>query len=89
MASNSTWDIWWNFCNALWCNPYLLDLGDPVPILQVFAHRYWTGEISPSHAPVCGRTVGDAVRAVGQTLSNLGLADPRLLPSGKLTYRLS
>jgi len=89
MASNSIWDIWWNFCNALRCDPYLLDSGDPVPILQVFAHRYQTGKISPSRAPVRSRTVGDAVHAVGQTLSSLGLADPRLLPSGKLTYRLS
>ena len=33
--------------------------------------------------------MGDALRAVGQTLANLGFADPRLLPSGKLTFRLS
>jgi hypothetical protein len=38
---------------------------------------------------VRSRTVGDALRAVGQTIAKLGFADPRLLPSGKLTFRLS
>jgi hypothetical protein len=38
---------------------------------------------------VRGRTVGDAVRAIGQTLANLGHTDPRVLPSGKLHFRLS
>jgi hypothetical protein len=37
----------------------------------------------------CGaRTVGDALRAVGQTLAGLGHADPRLQPSGKLEFQL-
>jgi len=64
-------------------------LDDPIPILQVFAHRYRVGDLSPSRAQVRGRTVGDAVRAVGQTMAQLEYPDPRLLPSGKLEFRLS
>ncbi len=45
--------------------------------------------LSPSGTHVRGRTVGDAVRAIGQTLAQLGLPDPRLTPSGKLEFRLS
>jgi hypothetical protein len=33
--------------------------------------------------------VGDAVRAIGQMLANMGFNDPRLLPSGKLNFCLS
>jgi hypothetical protein len=57
--------------------------------LQVFAHRYRWGDISPSKTKVRGKTVGDALRTIGQTLSNMGYSDPRLDPSGKLNFRLS
>jgi hypothetical protein len=33
--------------------------------------------------------VGDALRAIGQTMAHMGLDDPRLTPSGKLDLRLS
>jgi hypothetical protein len=33
--------------------------------------------------------VADALHAIGQTLANLGYTDHRLLPSGKLDFRLS
>ncbi len=62
---------------------------DPTPVLQVFAHRYRQGIISPSKSPVCGRTVGNALRAVGQTLAHMGYTDPWLTPSGKIDLRLS
>jgi len=57
--------------------------------LQLCAHRYHMGTLSPSKTKVRSQTVGDAIRAIGQTLANMGYADPRLLPSGKLTFCLS
>jgi hypothetical protein len=47
------------------------------------------GELSPSRSSVRGRTVGDALRAVGQRLAGMGLPDPRLNTSGKLDFRLT
>ena len=89
-ATTSTWDLWCHFCSSLGiADPTLQHLHDPIPVLQLFAHRYRLGIISPSKTPVRGRTVGDAVRAVGQTLAGLGRPDPRLQPSGKLEFRLS
>jgi hypothetical protein len=88
-ASDSTFRRWTEFCSALYIDPLLSDIEDPVLILLLFAHRYRSGQIAPNKSKVRGRTVGDAVRAVGQTLASMGLPDPRLLPSGKLTFRLS
>jgi hypothetical protein len=85
----TTWDIWRNFCSTLTQDPTTATLQDPIPLLQVFAHRYRTGELSPSHSTVRGCTVGDALRAVGQTLAHLGLPDPRITPNGKLDLRLT
>jgi hypothetical protein len=59
-----------------------------MPILQIFAHRYRLGSLAPSGSPVKARTVEAALRAVGQTFSVLGQADPRLLSSGKLDFWL-
>jgi len=88
-ATDSTWSTWLDFCTSLNIDPTLHSADDPILPLQLFAHRYRRGQISPSRTAVRGRTVGDAVRAIGQTLSNLGYSDPRLLPSGKLNFRLS
>jgi hypothetical protein len=87
-ASKSTWGIWCQFCTNLNLDPTLSNIPDPIPILQVFAHRYRVGTLAPSQAAVRGRTVGDALRAFGQTLASMGHVDPRLQPSGKLEFRL-
>jgi hypothetical protein len=58
-------------------------------LLQLFAYRYRTSVLAPSGSPVKSRTVEDALRAVGQTFSALGCADPRLQASGKLDFQLS
>jgi hypothetical protein len=70
-------------------DPTLQHTDDPILPLQIFALRYRRGELSPSKTPVRGKTVADALRAIGQMLANLGYSDPRLLPSGKLNFRLS
>lgn len=69
-------------------HPVALNVPDPVSLLQVFALRYRRGEISPSRGPVRGRTVGDALRAIGQTIAHLGQPDPRLTQRGTLDLRL-
>jgi hypothetical protein len=88
-ATDTTWTTWEAFCADLNIDPTLQTTPDPVLPLQLFALRYRRGEISPSKSKVRGKTVGDALRAVGQTLANMGYSDPRLLPSGKLQFRLS
>ncbi len=88
-STDSTWLVWEAFCNDLQIDPTLKDSPDHIIPLQLFAHRYRCGQISPSKTVVRGKTVGDAVRSVGQMLANMGYTDSRLLPSGKLNFRLS
>jgi hypothetical protein len=88
LPTSTTWRIWEHFCAFINADPTLTESDDPITILQLFAHCYRRGELSPSKTQVRGKTVADALRSVGQTLSNLGYSDPRLLPSGKLTFRL-
>jgi len=66
----TTWEA---FCDSLNLDPTLADCPDPIPPLQLFAHRYRTGEIAPGGAKVRGKTVGDALRAVGQAFSVMGI----------------
>ena len=61
---------------------------DAIPLLQVFASRWRTGQIAPLGDPVRSRTVESALRAIGQTMASVGAQDRRLNTSGKLDYRL-
>jgi hypothetical protein len=88
-ATCATFALWEKFCQRMGLDSTLEAYSDPIPVLQIFAHRYRMGIVAPSQAQVRGRTVGDAVRAMGQILSGLGLPDPRLQPNGKLDFRLS
>jgi hypothetical protein len=85
----TTWDIWEGFCAQLHCDPYLECIDDPIPLLQIFAHRYRIGTVAPSGALVRSRTVEGALHAVGQMLASLGSADPRFTTNGKLDLRLT
>jgi hypothetical protein len=87
-ANNTSWSIWATFCRDLTCDPFLQNISDPMPLLQIFANRYRSGALAPSCSPVRSRTVEAALRAVGQTFSTLGYQDPRLQSSGKLDIRL-
>jgi len=89
LATDTTWATWEGFCSDLNIDPTLQTTPDPVLPLQLFALRYRRGEISPSKSKVRGKTVGDALCAIGQTLTNIGYSNPRLLPSGKLHFRLN
>jgi hypothetical protein len=88
-AQSTIWGIWQHFCDSLRQDPYLQSLSDPVPLLQLFARKYRTGELAPKRHQVSAKTVGKAIRAVGQTLAALGLPDARLTPKGTLDIRLT
>ena len=87
-AAAAQWHLWEDFCASLSLNPSLQQVPDPVPYLQVFAHRYRHGVINPSRRLVRGRTVEGALRSVGQTLASVGAADPRLTIQGEVDFRL-
>lgn len=70
-------------------DPYLTQLDDPIPLLQVFVHHYHDGLLAPKGNAVHSCTVEGAFCAVGQMLAALGCPDPRLQPSGKLEFRSS
>jgi hypothetical protein len=71
--------------------PHALGSGDLEPLLHLFAQRYRSGALPPSHLPVRSRTVEDALlRSMGQTYAALlGAPDPRLNSFGQLDFRLT
>ncbi len=87
-SNDTAWHTWTEFCCSLHQDPWLSTIDDPLPILQIFAHRYRLGQLALSGSPVKARTVEGALRAVGQTFAALGYDDPRLQPSGRLDFRL-
>ena len=46
------WGIWIRFCGTLGVDPFLRDVADPIPILQVFAHCHRDGRVAPSNKSV-------------------------------------
>jgi len=88
-ASDTSWHIWCTFCQDLHMDPYLNQLDDPIPLIQIFVHKYREGSVAPSGAVVRSPTVEGALHAVGQTFTALGSPDPRLQSSGKLDFCLS
>jgi hypothetical protein len=87
-STNTSWAVWTSFCASLNVDPVTLDVPDKIALLQVFAHQYRHSKLSSSRTQVHGRTVGDALRAIGQTLAHLGHPDPRLTPAGTIDLRL-
>lgn len=87
-TSNTSWDLWRQFCQDLNHDPYLKSVTDPILLLQVFAARIRDGSLT-GNKPVTAGTVATRLRDVGQTLSLLGAADPRINPSGNLDLRLA
>jgi hypothetical protein len=55
-------------------DPFLRCWEDPIPILQVFGHRYRDGRLAARKKPVRARTVEDALCAVGQAFARVGSA---------------
>ena len=89
-SARAAWVLWTSFCANLGVSPDLSDTPrDKIPVLQIFAHRYRTGSLSPCGRPVRSRTVEDALRGVGQTFAGVGAVDPRLNTFGVVDVRLS
>lgn len=88
-SADASWRLWEAFCATLGVDPRHLGSTDPVPLLQLFAHRYRTGSIAPGRNPVRSRTVEDAVRAVGQACARMWAPDPRLTRHGDIDLRLT
>mmetsp|Transcript_64909 Transcript_64909/g.188173 ORF Transcript_64909/g.188173 Transcript_64909/m.188173 type:complete len:382 (-) Transcript_64909:11-1156(-) len=82
------WHKWTTFCDDQRISPLLDDCPDPIPFLQVFAHRFRHGQLNTSHREVRSRTVENALRSVGQTLAAMGTPDPRYTSTGKIDFRL-
>jgi len=78
-----------HFCLQLNCDPLLRSIEDLITLLQVFAHRYHTGQVAPSGAAVHSWMVEGALCAMGQMFVSLGSPDTRLQTPGKLDLRLS
>ena len=87
-SKDNTWIRWCDYCEELGVDPMLDDVVDSIPILQVFASRWRTGQIAPLGKSVRARTVENALRAIGQTMASVGAADRRLTPNGQISYRL-
>jgi len=87
-GTDTAWTAWQDSCHSLHQDPWLLEVADPAPLLQIYAQRYRVGILAPSGSPVKARTLEVVLRAVGQTFSALGYPDPRMYTSGHLDFRL-
>ncbi|CAJ1935372.1 unnamed protein product [Cylindrotheca closterium] len=76
--AHSVWTTWVAFCNSLTLDPGLSTVDDPLLIILLFGTQWRRGKIAPSKRQAQGRTAEDAMRQVGQTISSLGLLDPRM-----------
>jgi hypothetical protein len=87
-AADAHWVRWEQFCLANNIDPFMRNIEDPVPILQVFGQRYRDGRIAPRKNAVQADTVSDAVRAVGQAFARLGAKDIRKDAYGEIDFRI-
>ena len=87
-AADGHWTKWANFYSRVALDPLLICYKFPFPILNIFARDYRTGDIAQTSSPAQSRTAEDAVRSIGQTLTALGLADPRYRKDEKIDIRL-
>ena len=86
---HSHWGVWTTFCGSLGIPPALEGIRDPVPLLQLFAHRIRTGEYALKGDRIRKRSVEQYLRSVGQAFSCVGAPDIRFGDDGKLDFRLS
>jgi len=77
------WAVWARFCGTLGLQADLEDVQDPIPLLQIFAHRVRTGEYAIHGARVRKRSVEQYLRSMGQAFASMGAKDIRLDSLGK------
>ena len=88
-AAAGHWHIWQEYCTQIGVSPWLVDIEDPIPILQVFAQRLRIGQLAPCGHTIRSRSVEDYLRSIGQTFARLGADDPRLTSSGRVQLRIA
>ena len=82
------WILWTKYCDSTGIDPYLTDIQDPVPYIQVFALRYGDGRLAPRGKPVKSAAVSNVLTSVGQGFTRVGSADPRKDSFGNTDFRL-
>ena len=87
-AADKHWERWMAFCASIPIDPWMFEVYDPVPLLQIFGARYCDGRIAPRGHPVRSRTVEDALRAVGQAFASVGAKDIRKDTVGSIDFRI-
>ena len=74
--ANSQWTVWLCFCASIQLDPHLQNITNPIPFLQIYAHRVCTGELATNGLQIKKRSVEQYLRSVGQKLAGLGAKDP-------------
>ena len=88
-SQTNHWALRCCFCMTLQDDPLLLDQEDPIPLLQLFARQYRTGDMFASGSLTKKCQVEQVLHSIGQTLASMGLPDPHLAPfSTKLKFCL-
>ena len=87
-ADLTNWSIWSTFCADLGVPSDLAYISDPIPLLQIFAHRVRAGVLAAKGRRIKKRSVEQYLRSVGQIFAILGAQDPRLDRVGKIDFRL-
>jgi hypothetical protein len=73
-------DSWVAFADSLGCDPYLRDVPPTyhLDFFIVYACQYCCGSLSHSAQPIGAQRVEEALHAMGQEFSRLGIPDPGL-----------
>ena len=87
-ADLTNWTIWSTFCADLGVPTDLTYIADPIPLLQIFAHRVRAGVLAAKGRRVKKRSVEQYLRSVGQIFAILGAQDPCLDRVGKIDFCL-
>ena len=66
----------------------LQGIKDPIPFLQIFAHKVRTCILAANHKPIHKLSVKQYIRSVGQSFAAVGAPDPRLNTMGAINFRL-
>jgi len=87
-ADCTNWSIWSTFCSDLGVPTDLTHINDPIPLLQIFAHRICAGVLASKGRQVKKRLVEQYLCSVGQIFAILGAQDPRLDRVGNINFCL-
>ena len=83
------WDVWTQFCEDHSVDPFLSEVTDKLPFLEVFGAMLRSGEIAPRGNPIRSRSVEDYIRTVGEEIASMGANDPWLMATGQTLTNLT